>query len=290
MRGEGYSAGLSVNSFNACRRGQTITGRARAGYGVAEYAFPARKVAPNKIAYLSATRLFRDLSPEELKMVDQSTFTTTAPKGKIVYMPGETGEVLYLVMKGTVHLYRLSSEGRKLIMQIVGPETFFGEMPLIGRYMRDLFAEAAEDCTICAIGRADVERLILTKPQVALRMLEEIGQRMHDVQERLGDSAFKGIPARIASLLLKLSNDGAQPIKGTTHQDLADMLGVYRETVTNALDGLRDEAIIGTGRAKISILSPEKLFNVAEEEMLRKPNGYRRPGNKVIGRTIRGWS
>jgi CRP-like cAMP-binding protein len=122
--------------------------------------------------------------------------------------------------------------------------TFFGEMAIVGQNMQDLFAEAAEECLVCVMGRPDVERLILSKPQVALRMLEEIGQRMHDVQERLGDSTFKGIPARVASLLLKLSNDGAQPIKGTTHQDLADMLGVYRETVTNALDGLRDQGLV----------------------------------------------
>ena len=63
-----------------------------------------------------------------------------------------------------------------------------------------LFAGAAEDSLVCVIGRADVERLILSKPQVALRMTEEIGQRLHSSQERLGDSAFKGVPARVASL------------------------------------------------------------------------------------------
>ncbi len=224
----------------------------------------------NKVAYLSAMRIFRDLSHKEMKMIDATTVMTTAPKGKIIYMPEETGEVLFLLKKGSVHLYRLSLEGRKLIVQTVGPMTFFGEMAIVGQNMYDLFAEAAEDCTVCVMGRADVERLMMMKPQVALRMLEEIGQRMHNAQERLGDSAFKGIPARVASLLLRLSNNGAQPINGIRHQDIADMMGVYRETVSNALGSLRDEGIIDISRKEISILDPERLREMAEEEILRK--------------------
>ncbi|MBI4468748.1 MAG: Crp/Fnr family transcriptional regulator [Acidobacteria bacterium] len=222
------------------------------------------------MAYLTAMRIFRDLPPEEMKRIEAATVMTTALKGKTIYSPGKTGEVLFLLKKGTVHLYRLSSEGRKFIVQTVAPMTFFGQMTSVGQNMQDLFAEAAEECLVCVLGKADVERLILSKPQVALRMMEEIGQRMQHLQERLGDSAFKGIPARAASLLLKLSNDGEQLIKGLTHQDLADMLGIYRETVTNALDDLRDDGLIEIGRKEISILDREKLREVAEEELLRR--------------------
>src|SRR5574341_1332843 len=174
--------------------GQTATGLARARSAVARFGFQARQAAPGQIGGLSALALFRDLTPEEMKMVSQSTFTTTARKGEIIYRPGETGEVLYLLLKGSAHLYQLSAEGRKLILQTVSPMTYFGEMSLIGRYMHDLFAEAAEDCTICAMSRADIERLMRWKPQVALRMLEDIGRRLLDVQERLSESVFKGVP------------------------------------------------------------------------------------------------
>lgn len=226
--------------------------------------------SPSKIAYLSAMRIFRDLSGEEVKMVEASTVMTTARKGKIIYMPGETGEVLFLLKKGSVHLYRLSSEGRKLILQTVGPMTFFGEMAVVGQSMYDLFAEAAEDCTACVMSRADVERLLLAKPQVGLRMLEEVSERMRHAQERLGDTAFKGIPARVASLLLSLSRSGAEPITGTRHQDIADMMGVYRETVSNTLGALRDEGIIEISRKEISILDVAQLREKAEEEVLRR--------------------
>lgn len=226
----------------------------------------AQRDAANKIAYLSAMRIFRDLSPEEMKMIDASTVMTTAKREKLIYMPGESGEILFFLKKGSVHLYRLSSEGRKLIIQTVGPMTFFGEMAVVGQQMYDLFAEAAEECTVCVMRRADVERLILSKPKVALRMLEEIGQRMHDVQERLSDSAFKNVPARLASLLLSLSKGGAQSVTGIRHQDLADMLGIYRETVSDSLGELRDQGIIEIGRKEITIRGVEKLRDIAAEE------------------------
>ena len=223
----------------------------------------------NKIAYLSAMRVFRDLSMDEMKMIDATTVMTTAPKGKMIYMPGEGSEILFFLKKGSVNLYRLSSEGRKLIIQTVGPMTFFGEMAVVGQKMYDLFAEAAEECTVCVMRRADVERLLLSKPKVALRMLEEIGQRMHDAQERLGDTAFKSVLARLATLLLNLSDNGTRTIKGARHQDLADRLGIYRETVSDSLGELRDEGIIELGRKEINIRSVEKLREISEEERKR---------------------
>lgn len=144
-----------------------------------------------KLVYLSAMRIFRDLSSDEIKMIEKSTVMKTAHKGKMIYMPGETGE-LFLLKEGLVRLYRLSAEGRKLTIQTVGPMSFFGEMCIIGQRMHAHFAEAAEDCLVCVMSRIDVERLILAKPQVALRMMEEIGQRLYDIRERLGDCAFKG--------------------------------------------------------------------------------------------------
>ncbi len=92
-----------------------------------------QKDTPSKIAYLSAMRIFRDLSPDEMKMVESSTVMTTAHKGKLIYQPGETGEVLFLLKNGAVHLYRLSAEGRKFIVQTVGPMTSSARWQRLGR-------------------------------------------------------------------------------------------------------------------------------------------------------------
>jgi CRP/FNR family transcriptional regulator, cyclic AMP receptor protein len=138
-------------------------------------------------------------------------------------------------------------------------------MALLGAKMHNTFAEAAEDCLICVMSRNDLERLILSKPQVALRILEITGRRLRDAEERLENMAFKGIPARLASMLLRLSEEqGSHEITGFTHQDLAESVGTYRETATQVLNDLKAEGYIDIGRKRITILNIDALTAVAE--------------------------
>jgi CRP-like cAMP-binding protein len=194
-------------------------------------------------------------------------------KGQMIYRPGETGEVLYLVKKGSVQVYCLSAEGRKLIMQIIGPMTFFGEMEVVGQKMHGLFAEAAEGCLICVMGRMDVERLVLANRRVMLRMLEDTGRRMYLTQQRFSDCLFKTLPGRIATLLLNLSGNTTRAIKGPRHQDLAELLGIHRESVSSTLGQLRNAGIIELRRREISIIDRQKLLALAKEETRQKKRG-----------------
>ena len=139
-------------------------------------------------------------------------------------------------------------------------------MALLGAKMHNTFAEAVEDCLICVMNRNDLERLILNKPQVALRILEVTGPRLRDAEERLENMAFKGIPARLASLLLRLADEqGSNNISGMTHQDLAESVGTYRETATQVLNDLKADGLIEIGRKRITILNPAGLAAVAED-------------------------
>lgn len=220
---------------------------------------------PDKLGYLSDVELFQDLSPKELAELDRVTTMTNVPKGKVFYQPEDTGEVLFILKKGQVQLYRISPEGKKLIISTLGPGTLFGEMALLGQQMHNTFAEAVEDCQICVMSRTELERLILSKPQVALRVLEATGKRLRDAETRLQDLAFKGIPARLASLLLRLSEErGTTTITGLTHQDLAETVGTYRETATQVLNDLKARGLIEIGRKRITILDVEGLQAVAE--------------------------
>jgi CRP-like cAMP-binding protein len=115
------------------------------------------------------------------------------------------------------------------------------------------------------MSRSDLERLILNKPQVALRILEITGRRLREAEERLENMAFKGIPARLASMLLRLAEEqGSNEITGFTHQDLAESVGTYRETATQVLNDLKAAGYIDIGRKRITILDPEGLATVAE--------------------------
>jgi CRP/FNR family cyclic AMP-dependent transcriptional regulator len=175
------------------------------------------------------------------------------------------GEVLFLIKQGQVQLYRISAEGKKLVIATLGPGTLFGEMALSGQQMHNAFAEAVEDCLILVMSRSELERLILNKPLVGLRMLEITGRRLTNAEARLEDMAFKGIPARLASLLLRLAAErGSNDIVGMTHQDLAETIGTYRETATQVLNDMKAQGLIEIGRKRITIRDPEKLAEVAQ--------------------------
>jgi CRP-like cAMP-binding protein len=209
--------------------------------------------------------IFRDLTDAEIEEIDRATTMSSCRRGKIFYMPEDTSEVLFLLKEGQVQLYRISPDGKKLVMGTIGPGTIFGEMALIGQGMHNTFAEATEDCVLCVMSREDVERLLITKPMVALRIFEELGSRLKETEARVEEIAFRGIPARLASLLLQLADERASDtITGMTHQDLGEQIGTYRETTTQTLNTFKADGLIDIGRKRITILDRERLQQIAE--------------------------
>ena len=219
----------------------------------------------DKLRYLSELTVFQDLSPREMQELNRIITMSTVPRGRVFYRPEEPGEVLFILKEGRVQLYRISPEGKKLVITTLGPHTLFGEMALLGTKMHNTFAEAIDDCLICVMSRTDLERLILSKPQVALRILEVTGKRLREAEERLENMAFKGIPARLASLLLRLADEqGNDEISGLTHQDLAESVGTYRETATQVLNDLKAQGLIEIGRKRIKVIDRARLAEIAE--------------------------
>jgi len=219
----------------------------------------------SKIGYLQMVDIFQDLTAEEIEEIDRATTVSTARRGKILYMPEDTSEVLFLLKEGRIQLYRISPDGKKLVIGTIAPGAIFGEMALIGQGMHNTFAEATEDCVLLVMSREDVERLLVTKPMVALRIFEELGSRLKETESRLEEIAFKGIPARLASLLLQLASEqGDHTVTGMTHQDLGEQIGTYRETTTQTLNTFKADGLIEIGRKRITILDREGLERIAE--------------------------
>lgn len=221
--------------------------------------------ADQKLTYLQMVDIFQDLSSEEMAEMDRTTTMSTCKRGKIFYQPEDTTEVLFILKKGRVQLYRISAEGKKLVVATIGAGGIFGEMSIIGQGMQNAFAEAADDCLLCVMSRHDVERLILSKPSVALRIMQVMANRLTQAEAQLEDMAFKSIPARLAAHLLRLQTEHGDSIYGYTHQDLAEAVGTYRETATQTLNIFKINGLIGIGRKRINILDSSGLALMAEE-------------------------
>lgn len=214
-----------------------------------------------KLSYLQATELFRDLTPAQMERFHESIHMRTCPAGHVFYRPGETGEVMFVMKRGSARLYRMASDGRKFVFAQIPPFSVFGEMAWIGQGMYECFAEASEDSLICTLSRTDVKRLIVEHPQFAIRLLEVVGRRMVQAERQLEDLAFKGLIPRLANFLLSEARDGV--VAGLTHQDIGERLGVYRETTTYALNELRSAGIIAIGRRQVRILDSARLVRAS---------------------------
>lgn len=218
-----------------------------------------------KVALVSEIELFGDLPEGEIdRLLGRSTMTQL-PKGHTL-VSDELSDVLFILKKGRVQLYRLSPEGKKFVIETLRPGSVFGECVLTGQRLSGLFIEAVEESVVCVLHRDDLERLIASTPQLAIRLLEILGRRIYELEARLEDLAFKKVPARVAALLVRLAHREGNPIVGYTHQDLADMVGAYRETVTQAINQLKQAGIIAVGRKQIEILDFDRLQAVAESD------------------------
>ncbi len=216
-----------------------------------------------KLHLLSMVDIFRDLSREEIQEIQGMLDMFTCKKGHVLYRSEEEAEVLFLLKKGKVEVYSLTAEGKRLTIETIGPGTFFGEMPLTAQSMHQTFAEAVEDSLLCVLSRGDMERLLLQKPQVALRLVESLSRRLEETRAKLEDATFRNAAARVCRALLRLAQ-GTSELSGLTHQELADSTGLYRETVTNVLNRLQERGLVELGKRKIVILNRVGLEAAAQ--------------------------
>jgi CRP-like cAMP-binding protein len=186
--------------------------------------------------------------------------------GTLIYSPDEHSEVLFLLKEGRVRLYRLSPDGKALTTAMIEPGLVFGEMALLGQGMQDSFAEALEDSILFTLSRRDVQQVLLADPRISRRLLELASRRLADTERKLEEFAFRNVPQRLASLLLQLAHvppgQRAGPVTlpaRYTHQQLAEMIGTYRETVTKVLNDLRQQGLVRMDHGHIQLVDPEAL-------------------------------
>lgn len=218
-----------------------------------------------KRAFLREIEIFHDLSAADLAWLERTTRMLTVARGETIYRQEDTAEALFLLKRGRVRLSRLSAGGKRLELAVLEQGTFFGEMPLLGERMRQASAEALDDCLLCVMSQADIEQLVLRAPQVALRMLAVLGRRLAESEARLEDLAYRSVPARLASVLLRLGHAHGDLIDGLTHQELGDIIGAYRETVTKTLDEFQAAGLIAVSRRRLRLLDRRGLAAYLEQ-------------------------
>ncbi|KEK25618.1 Crp/Fnr family transcriptional regulator [Bacillus gaemokensis] len=208
----------------------------------------------DKIKYLSRIQLFHELELEELKKIEPDTPIDVMKRGTIITSPHMEQKFLYLIKSGKVRLYKLSEDGKELTIDILGIGHVFGAVGTFTTGSEGIYAETWEDSLICKIDKIQFEKIIRDRPDIALKFIEIISIRLKEMEELLEHMAYGSARKRLLFLLYKLSKKFGIEVDSTrdwipleisiTHQELANMMGSIRETVTSLLSDLTKEGII----------------------------------------------
>ena len=233
-----------------------------------------KKDVLDKQIFLRDVEIFQDLTEAEVDRLGEKMPLKNVAAKTVLYTPEEPTEVLFLIKKGRVRLFRLSADGRTVTTAILEKGTFFGQLALLGQQLYGNFAEALTDCVICFISRADAKTYLIGDARIAYRVIETLGRRLLEIEQRLADAALKHVPARVASLLLQIAEkqvrEGGANHPATdaieinfTHEELAQLLGIHRETISRTLKEFSRLDLIRLGRGRIALLDAKGLLDLS---------------------------
>jgi CRP/FNR family transcriptional regulator len=212
---------------------------------------------------LKRSFIFSELSEKELaELADLAARRSFAP-GEFVFWEGDAPDSFYIVIEGRVKVLKHSSLGKEFIIAFFGPGEIFGEVAVFQDRPYPASAQAAADTKVLRIRREDFLSFVAQRPQVVLRIISVLGERLRDAQGRLKDLAGERVEQRLARTLLMLSAKLGATLP-FTRQEIADMAGTTTETAIRFISRLKDGGIIRSARGSITILDKTKLRLLSE--------------------------
>jgi len=212
-----------------------------------------------KYWYVKKADLLDGLTETEMAMLDGACIFKEFANKELIFSPDDLAKRIYILKKGEVTLYGLSSDGKKVIIDALKAPTIFGDISFFEESEQGCYAEASEDCILCVIPKENFVELIERRPEIVLRLLEIFSQRLKQAEKTIKDLALSDAKSRVLNHLNRLAakqravaNDGWVKIDMTlTHQKLADMVGLTRETTTKMLSDLKEDGIIKVDKRTI---------------------------------------
>jgi CRP/FNR family transcriptional regulator, nitrogen oxide reductase regulator len=215
---------------------------------------------------------FRQLSPRVIIEINHLFEDCDFAAAQVIYFEGDPGKNLYLVASGKVKLTRLSSSGREVLLDILQGGEYFGHLVIASQQAYSETAIAQTDCCILQISAQNFEMVMNRYPEVTMKVLKAVGQRLEESQEIIKQLSVYSIEERIAATLLRVARKlGEQKQTGTliqipfSRQDLAAMTGTTVETVSRVMSRFSSEGLISTGRKWVAIRDFEHLEQLANE-------------------------
>jgi len=219
---------------------------------------------------LRSVPLFRQVSDPDLQALAQLVREHRHPKGAVIVLHGDAGEALFLIRSGQVKVTVASEDGREVILSVLGPGSFFGEMALLDDEPRSAHVIAMEDTTILQLRREDFRSRLKAAPELAVSLLRELSRRLRRADDTIASLMLLDVNGRIAHLLLELAREeggdsGTRITRRLTHASIGQMVGASRETVSRTMRNLVLRSVIGVSRREILLLDPAALRLAAQQ-------------------------
>jgi CRP/FNR family cyclic AMP-dependent transcriptional regulator len=219
------------------------------------------------VRLLERVPLFDGLTPAEVEELAKVAVPRTYEAGQVVFREGDQGDTCFVVKSGAIKISR-EHGGRTIALAELRGGDMFGELSMFGGEVRSATAAALEDTAAIALLAGDVRRLLAGNPEIALKMLETMADRVRATNQRLANQSFQTVAGRVAGVLMQLvdarQSEGASDsdvLVETTQADIAQLAGASRESASRFLATLERQGLVTTQRGKVIVHDPGALRN-----------------------------
>ena len=217
--------------------------------------------------FLSRIQLFQNLNQEILARLGTRLKEKKLPKGSMLFAKDDPGNTLFMILEGEVKVVLYSRDGREIVLAKFGAGDFFGEMCILDEHPRSANAITLTDTLLLTLDSISFRNFLETEPTVAVDLLREISIRLRNTNEKVGDLALMDVYGRVARLLFRLAEEQGEETEGgilirnrPTHQEMANMVGTARETVSRAMSSFQKAGYIVVEKEGLLLPDSEGFF------------------------------
>jgi len=215
-------------------------------------------------SFLRQVPIFRSLDDAQISRLSELTLRRRYPKGRVVILAEDQGDSLFIIESGQVKVSIFHEDGREIILSLLGPGEVVGELSLLDGRPRSANVTAHEDSELIVLRRPDFLRLLAEVPKMAESLLEELAGRLRRTDDQVEGLALLNVANRISRIVLQLATDsGVETERGVrikdrpTHQEIANMTGTTRESVSRVFRQLEEQGYIALEGRDILVLRAE---------------------------------
>jgi CRP-like cAMP-binding protein len=227
---------------------------------------PSLKDEKRALWYLRKIPLLEGLSTDQYRDLVGLVEVREVQRRHIVYLPGDAGAHVFFIQGGRIKCSKVSRDGKELTLTYVAAGEFFGELCVLEGQPREEMAEAMKNSVITVLPRESIRALLEAEPHIAFRFIKVIGDRRRSMETKIEHMVFRDVHAKLAALLLELgreygqdTEDGLQLDVKITHQEMANLIGSTRETISLTLAAFKRKELIQLNGRTVVLTDQEGL-------------------------------